>query len=80
MIYINSSAIDRYIDDNKQLMRRMYGSLVKEEMPPPQQPLTPASTTFARSVRHFTGGSRFARSVDEGKALFISILSSLFSK
>jgi len=49
-------------------MRRMYGSLVEAEMPQPpqQQPLTPASTTFARSVRHFSGGSRFARSVDEG--------------
>ena len=67
----SSSRIDTYIDDNKQLMRRMYGSLVREEMvtvtPEPQ---TPASTSFIRSVRNF-GGQRFSRSVDEGGFLHV---------
>ena len=64
------SAIETYIDDNKNLMRRMYGTLVKEEMPPPQNPQTPASTTFVRSVRNF-GGSRFRRSTEEGKKILL---------
>jgi len=61
--------IDSYIDDNKALMRRMYGNLV-EEVPEPE-PLvnerTPASTQLfvQRQVRNFRGGL-FKRSVHEG--------------
>ena len=59
------SKITTFIDDNKALLRRMYGSLVKEE-DIPEQPKTPASTSlFVRSVRNF-GGPRFRRSVHEG--------------
>jgi len=56
--------ISTFIDDNKSLMRRMYGTLVQIEEPEVVR-RTPASTTFARSVRQF-GGSRFKRSVEEG--------------
>ena len=65
------SNIDSYIDDNKALMRRMYGDPVQEEPAPeplPHIPGTPASTTLfvQRMVRNF-GGARFKRSVQEGK-------------
>jgi len=57
--------ITTFIDDNKALLRRMYGNLVRVE-DIPEQPKTPASTTlFVRSVRNF-GGPRFRRSVHEG--------------
>lgn len=59
------SKITTFIDDNKALLRRMYGTLVKAE-DIPEQPKTPASTSlFVRSVRNF-GGPRFRRSVHEG--------------
>jgi hypothetical protein len=63
------TGIDSYIDDNKALMRRMYGNLFQEAPAPepvaPQR--TPASTTafIRRTVRNF-GGARFTRSVHEG--------------
>merc|ERR1719259_733102 len=63
--------IDGYIDDNKALMRRMYGNLIKEEEPEPPKanPRTPASTLplqpNSRTVRNF-GGQRFKRDVLEG--------------
>lgn len=60
-----TSAIDTFIDDNKKLMRRMYGSLIQEEVEVVENVQTPASTTFVRTVRNF-GGSRFRRSVEEG--------------
>merc|ERR1712001_433688 len=65
-----TSNIDSYIDDNKALMRRMYGDPVQEEPAPeplPHIPGTPASTTLfvQRMVRNF-GGARFKRSVQEG--------------
>jgi hypothetical protein len=59
------SKITTFIDDNKALLRRMYGNLVRVE-DIPEQPKTPASTSlFVRSVRNF-GGPRFRRSVHEG--------------
>jgi len=59
------SKISTFIDDNKALLRRMYGTLVKNE-DIPEQPKTPASTTlFFRTVRNFAG-PRFKRSVQEG--------------
>ena len=73
MIYIIfndfRSSIDSYIDDNKALMRRMYGNLVEQIEPEPVvNERTPASTTLfvQRMVRNF-GGQRFKRSVQEGK-------------
>jgi len=64
-----TSAIDGYIDDNKALIRRMYGNLIQEEeVPPPKNPRTPASTlplTPTRTVRNFAG-KRFKRHVLEG--------------
>ena len=68
------SNIDSYIDDNKALMRRMYGDPVQEEPAPeplPHIPGTPASTTLfvQRMVRNF-GGARFKRSVQEGKPAY----------
>ena len=68
------SNIDSYIDDNKALMRRMYGDPVQEEPAPeplPHIPGTPASTTLfvQRMVRNF-GGARFKRSVQEGKLAY----------
>jgi len=63
------SSISTFIDDNKALMRRMYGTLIKDQpiiQDIPEQPKTPASTSlFVRSVRNF-GGPRFKRSVHEG--------------
>jgi len=52
-----TSAIDTFIDDNKALMRRMYGEL--------QETLTVTRTTV-RVVRTFNGVSRFRRDVLEG--------------
>jgi len=63
-----TSSIDSYIDDNKALMRRMYGNLVEQIEPEPVvNERTPASTTLfvQRMVRNF-GGQRFKRSVQEG--------------
>jgi len=64
-----TSSIDSYIDDNKALMRRMYGNLVQEQPQPEavNNDRTPASTTLFvhRMVRNF-GGARFKRSVQEG--------------
>lgn len=57
--------IGTFIDDNKALMRRMYGTLAENEVPVDEVPKTPASTTFVRSVRNFRG-LRFSRSVHEG--------------
>jgi len=67
--------IEGYIDDNKALMRRMYGNLVAEEQPEPEPQVdhrTPASTRplpevqfQSRGVRNFAG--RFKRDVLEGK-------------
>ena len=65
------SSIDSYIDDNKALMRRMYGNLVEQIEPEPVvNERTPASTTLfvQRMVRNF-GGQRFKRSVQEGKIM-----------
>jgi len=60
------SKITTFIDDNKALLRRMYGTLVLKEEDIPEQPKTPASTSlFVRTVRNF-GGPRFRRSVHEG--------------
>jgi len=62
------SAISSYIDDNKALMRRMYGNLNADlqTIDLPEEPKTPASTSlFVRSVRNF-GGPRFKRSASEG--------------
>ena len=60
------SSISSFIDDNKALMRRMYGTLVEAVAEIPEQPKTPASTSlFVRSVRNF-GGPRFRRSAHEG--------------
>ena len=62
------SAISSYIDDNKALMRRMYGNLNNDllTIDLPEEPKTPASTSlFVRSVRNF-GGSRFKRGASEG--------------
>jgi len=65
------SAISTYIDDNKALMRRMYGTL-NDDLPLvpdlPEEPKTPASTSlFVRSVRNLNfGGPRFKRSASEG--------------
>jgi len=65
------SKITTFIDDNKALLRRMYGDRVQEkEEEIPEQPKTPASTSLfvrstIRSVRNF-GGPRFRRSVHEG--------------
>jgi len=60
------SKITTFIDDNKALLRRMYGTLVKVEEDIPEQPKTPASTSlFVRTVRNF-GGPRFRRDVHEG--------------
>ena len=71
--------IEGYIDDNKALMRRMYGNLVAEEQPEPEPQVdhrTPASTRplpevqfQSRGVRNFAG--RFKRDVLEGKLKFI---------
>jgi len=64
--------IEGYIDDNKALMRRMYGNLVQEDPEPePVTHRTPASTKplQSRGVRNFAG--RFKRDVLEG---FISDL------
>ena len=78
------SNIDSYIDDNKALMRRMYGDPVQEEpAPEPLLPIpgTPASTTLfvQRMVRNF-GGARFKRSVQEGNlAFFLRLFSALYS-
>jgi len=52
-----SSKIDGFIDDNKALLRRMYGEL--------QEPRTVTRTTV-RVVRTFSGTSRFRRDVLEG--------------
>ena len=63
-----SGDIEGYIDDNKALMRRMYGNLVKDEPEPePVSHRTPASTKplQSRGVRNFAG--RFKRDVLEGK-------------
>lgn len=64
-----TSGIDSYIDDNKALMRRMYGSNVLEVPAPEPAPIlrTPASTQpfLPRTVRNF-GGARFKRNVHEG--------------
>jgi len=68
-----TAGIDGYIDDNKALIRRMYGSLFQEEEPEAEpvtaRPRTPASTLpltpNRRSVRNF-GGQRFKRNVLEG--------------
>jgi len=71
-----TEGIDGYIDDNKELMRRMYGNLIKDEepapppAPAPKNPRTPASTiplppNNQRAVRNF-GGQRFKRDVLEG--------------
>ena len=60
--------IEGYIDDNKALMRRMYGNLVQEDPEPePVTHRTPASTKplQSRGVRNFAG--RFKRDVLEGK-------------
>jgi len=58
------SKISEFIDDNKALMRRMYGSLVETSLPDlPETPKTPASTTFI--TRSFPN-LRFKRSVLEG--------------
>lgn len=66
--------IEGYIDDNKALMRRIYGNLVAEEQPEPEPQVdhrTPASTRplpevqfQSRGVRNFAG--RFKRDVLEG--------------
>lgn len=65
-----TGSIDSFIDDNKALMRRMYGNLIADGPAPEPAPLpqrTPASTTafVQRMVRNF-GGARFTRSVQEG--------------
>lgn len=75
ILSICRSNIDSYIDDNKALMRRMYGDPVQEEPAPeplPHIPGTPASTTLfvQRMVRNF-GGARFKRSVQEGKSAYL---------
>ena len=65
-MFLCRTRIDKYIDDNKSLIRRMYGSLVEQQPQPPKptpRPKTPASTTFVRTVRQF---GRFKRSVEEG--------------
>jgi len=60
-----TDAIDSYIDDNKALMRRMYGNLIQDEEVA-QQVRTPASTQpLLRNVRNFNG-QRFKRNVLEG--------------
>jgi len=60
------SKITTFIDDNKALIRRMYGTLVPNEVDIPEQPKTPASTTlFMRTLRNFAG-PRFKRSAHEG--------------
>jgi len=61
------SKISTFIDDNKALIRRMYGTLVKNEVDTiPEVPKTPASTTlFMRTLRNFAG-PRFKRSAHEG--------------
>jgi len=67
-----SGDIEGYIDDNKALVRRMYGNLVKDEPEPePVSHRTPASTKplQSRGVRNFA--VRFKRDVLEG---FISDL------
>ena len=51
-----------FIDDNKALMRRMYGSFIQPSIDLPETPKTPASTTFIRSFPSL----RFKRSVLEG--------------
>lgn len=56
------SKIENFIDENKSLIKRMYGTLVQEQVPQ-ALPQTPASTTFVRSVRQF---GRFKRSTEEG--------------
>jgi len=59
------SKISTFIDDNKALIRRMYGTLIKTD-DIPEQPKTPASTTlFMRTLRNFAG-PRFRRSAHEG--------------
>lgn len=52
-----SRAIDKFIDDNKALMRRMYGEL---------QETTTVTRTTVRVVRTFNGVSRYRRDVLEG--------------
>lgn len=52
-----------FIDDNKALMRRMYGNLVEPSIDLPEMPKTPASTTF---IRRSFPTLRFKRSVLEG--------------
>jgi len=52
-----SKAIDKFIDDNKALMRRMYGEL---------QETTTVTRTTVRVVRTFNGVSRFRRDIPEG--------------
>jgi len=52
-----SAKIDGFIDDNKALLRRMYGEL--------QEPRTITRTTV-RVVRTFSGSARFRRDVLEG--------------
>jgi len=62
-----SGGIEGYIDDNKALMRRMYGNLIEDEPDPePVSHRTPASTKplQSRGVRNFSG--RFKRDVLEG--------------
>jgi len=54
--------ISVFIDDNKALMRRMYGSFIQPSIDLPETPKTPASTTFIRSFPSL----RFKRSVLEG--------------
>lgn len=58
-----SDKINKFVDDNKALVRRMFGEL--QVLQPQPQVKTPASTTFVRNVRNF-GGIRFKRSVLEG--------------
>lgn len=62
-----SKDINGYIDDNKALMRRMYGNLIKDEVVLPEQPpRTPASTIpFVR--RSVNIPARFKRGSDQGK-------------
>ena len=66
--------IEGYIDDNKALMRRMYGTLVQEEPEPePVSQRTPADTKpfQSRGVRNFAG--RFKRDVLEGETTGIYV-------
>lgn len=50
--------IDKFIDDNKALLRRMYGEL--------QEPRRPVTRTTVRVVRKFSDSNRYRRDVLEG--------------